>query len=96
MDNRADEVNVEDGQDVHQMEDYRKDEEASSAESRHREFVLEGAAMVRFVHILLPSTALFGVLVYMGMFFPQRESRTVVTGRSAEAALVGKDSSGAG
>lgn len=52
--------------------------------------------MVRFVHILLPSTALFGVLVYMGMFFPQRKSSTVGAGRSAEAALVAKDSSGAG
>lgn len=52
MDNWADKVNVEDGEDVDQMKDYREDEEAASTQPCHLEFVSEGATKVRFQHIL--------------------------------------------
>lgn len=52
MDNRADKVDVEDGENVDQVKDYREDEEAASSQPCHRESVVEGATWVSLQHIL--------------------------------------------
>ena len=52
MDDRADEVDIEDRVNVYQVKCYRQQEEASSTQPRHIDTILEGATRVRAVYML--------------------------------------------